>query len=97
MKWFDRWFAKKSREAWENANSVAVKATDISAFPTTRGGVDKDADLNFKIYSATGGYVMEFRRYDRRTDNSNTNLYVIGKEDDIGERVARIVNMEIMK
>lgn len=97
MKWFDRWFEKKCRESWENSGRNAVKAVDSGIYPATRSGIDSESDLSFRIYSATGGHVMEFRRYDRRIDQSQTNLYVIPKEDDIGERVARIVNMEMLK
>jgi hypothetical protein len=95
MKWFDRWFEKKCRESWENPRNV--KAVESGVYPSTHSGVEGESDLHFRIYSATGGHVMEFRKYDRRTDQTQTQLYVIAKEEDIGERVARIVNLEMLK
>ena len=92
MGFFRRKFAEWSQRAWKDANSVNL----VEAMPA-RCEVDADPQMNFKIFGATGGYVLEFRRYDKRTENYNGNLYVIPKEEDVGERVARIVNMEMMK
>ena len=94
MGFFRRKFMEWCKRAWEDSQSEQystkglVRADDY---------VDSEPQLNFKIYSATGGHVMEFRRYDRKTDRSDNQLYVITTDDDMGERIARIVNMEMMK
>lgn len=95
MGFFRRKFMEWSKRAWDDSKSgdysigsIAVKADS---------SVDSEPQLNFKIYAATGGHVMEFRRYDKRTDRYDNQLYVISTDDDMGERVARIVNMEMMK
>lgn len=94
MGFFRRKFMEWSKRAWEDSQSenysgaIAVKSDS---------SVDSDPQLNFKIYGATGGHVMEFRRYDKKTDRYDNQLYVISTDDDMGERVARIVNMEMMK
>lgn len=60
--------------------------------------LDTEPQLNFKIFPATGGYILEFRKYDRKIDRYDNQLYVISKDnEDIGASVARIVNMEMMK
>jgi len=92
MGFFRRKFAEWSRRAWNDTNAV-----DLLTPMPGRCEVDTDPHMNFKIFGATGGYILEFRRYDKRTENYNGNLYVIPKEEDVGERVARIVNMEMMK
>jgi hypothetical protein len=91
MKFIKRLVAKWAREATEE-NNFPVKAVSVSD-----DTLHSDANLNFKVYHATGGYVMEFRRYDRKTDRMDNQIYVISKEEDLGERVARIVNLEMMK
>lgn len=94
MGFFRRKFMEWSKRAWEDskseiyAGSIAVKSDN---------SIDAEPQLNFKIFGAMGGHVMEFRRYDRKTDRYDNQLYVISTDDDIGERVARIVNMEMMK
>jgi hypothetical protein len=90
MGFFRRKFMEWCKHAWDEqyATKGLVRADDY---------VDSEPQLNFKIYSATGGHIMEFRRYDRKTDRSDNQLYVINADDDMGERVARIVNMEMMK
>lgn len=91
MKFIKRLVAKWAREASEDHYPVA-KSVSVS-----EDMLHSDANLNFKVYHATGGYVMEFRRYDRKSDRMDNQIYVISKEEDLGERVSRIVNLEMMK
>lgn len=50
--------------------------------------------MNFTVYAATGGKVIEFRTYDPRTDRSNTSLYVITEKEDLGEELGQIITKE---
>lgn len=49
-----------------------------------------DPVLSFKIYNATGGKVVEFHSYDRKTDRSENALYIITDEEDFGTAVKNI-------
>jgi hypothetical protein len=53
--------------------------------------------LNFKVYSAVGGKVVEFRRYDRHKDRNDTTTYIITNDQDFGERIAKIAMIENLK
>lgn len=53
--------------------------------------------LNFKVYSAVGGKVVEFRRYDRKIDRNDTTTYIITNDQDFGERISKIATMEKLK
>jgi hypothetical protein len=53
--------------------------------------------LNFRVFSAVGGQVVEFRRYDRKTDRSDTSTYIIHKEDDFGDKISKIANLELLR
>lgn len=91
MGFFRRKFMEWSKRAWDESRSVdVVSRSDIHE-------VESIPQLNFKIYGALGGHIMEFRRYNQKNDHWDNQLYVISTDDDIGERVARIVNMEILK
>ena len=53
--------------------------------------------LNFKVYTAVGGKVVEFRRYDRKSDRNDSTTYIITNDQDFGERIAKIATMEKLK
>lgn len=60
-------------------------------------GVEGEPVLNFKVYSAIGGKVVEFRHYDRQKDRSFNQTYIITNDQDFGERIAKIATMESLK
>jgi len=68
-------------------NSLVVSSRDVGADPT----------LQFKIYNAIGGKVVEFSRYDRQKDRNFHDIYIIGKNEDFGEKIAKIAMLESMK
>jgi hypothetical protein len=59
--------------------------------------VNSDPTLQFKVYNAIGGKVVEFSRYDRHKDRHFHDIYIIGKDEDFGERIARIAMLENLK
>jgi hypothetical protein len=101
MNWFKRMVINWVREDWEKAsrqkdcyptpNSLhgitTVSSRDISTDPT----------LQFKVYSAVGGKIVEFSRYNRKTDNSEHAIYIIGKDEDFGEKISKISTLEVLR
>ena len=59
--------------------------------------MSSDPTMRFKVYNARGGKIVEFSRYDRQKDRSENDLYIIGKDEDFGERIAKIAMLESMK
>jgi hypothetical protein len=53
--------------------------------------------LNFTIFSASGGHVVEYRSYDTKSDERINNLHIITSDQDIGERIGQIVTMELLR
>jgi hypothetical protein len=49
------------------------------------------------VYKASGGYVVETRSYDRRKDQNNNSIHVITDEEDLGDRIGKIIMMEALK
>jgi hypothetical protein len=76
-----RWL-KPSRELVLSADSDSVSSDPI---------------LNFRVFSAVGGRVVEFRHYDRKMDRNNTTTYIITNDQDFGERISKIATLEVMK
>jgi len=99
MKWFKRMVCNWVREDWNQTSrdQVAEKQA-INSISTGHGRtVGADPTLQFKIYEAVGGKVVEFSRYDRRTDRHDHCIYVIGKGEDFGEKIAKIATLETLK
>lgn len=61
------------------------------------GEVQAEPTLHFRVYKAVGGHIVEFQRYDTRTDRRDTTLYTINDEQNFGEAIAKISGMEILK
>jgi hypothetical protein len=53
--------------------------------------------IQFTIYNANGGRVVETRRYDRQKDRNHTGLYVITSEKDFGHEIDKIITMEALR
>lgn len=94
MKWFDKWFAKKVKWAWDNAHSqgISVSPTTIRAYD----GLNSNG-LNLTVYKADGGTIVEFRHYDSVKDRNMNSLHVITDNDDFAERLSQIITMEIIR
>jgi hypothetical protein len=99
VKWFDRWFAKKCKHAWESEHNrysdvaVSVKGSNrVSA----SDGLRSDG-IRMTMYHANGGYVLEFEKYDRLVDRMDRDLYVIQDDGDLGGHIARAVSMHLLR
>ena len=100
MNWFKRMVINWVREDWEHARQ---EQTDC--YPTAKLGratvsgrdVNSDPTLQFKIYNAIGGKVVEFSRYDQKADRHHHDIYIIGKQEDFGEKIAKIAMLETLK
>lgn len=61
-------------------------------------GPNFDADpLRIHIYKASGGFVVETRKYDRRKDENNVSMNIITDDKDLGEELGRIITMETLR
>ena len=106
MKWFDRWLARKVRRGLEQEkiyeekqaiNSIKQAASHPRGLIMSDGGLESPADLNFRMYRAYNGYVMEVRHNDRRTDRTVLNIHIIPDGEDLGDHIAKIITLESLK
>lgn len=104
MTWFDRWLYKKVRDMWDNrykyeeAEKELKMATQM-AVPSglQRGHPEGEDRISFELTTAVGGRILNVRRYDPRKDYNDTTTYVIPTGEDVGARVAKILNLELLK
>lgn len=100
-----RWFVKMSREAWEEAvntnapsDIISAKQTRLAISGSHPSNIDQpERAIQFTIYNASGGRVVETRRYDRQKDRHTTGLYVITNDQDFGREIDKIITMEALK
>lgn len=110
MKWFDRWFSKKVRQAWENARQPAEddhaqaklskgKYLNRIGIQAARPVPDRHFEkrgMTFTVYQANGGYAVEYIYYDDKTDENHNRLHIIPADKDLGESIGRIIDYEMM-
>jgi hypothetical protein len=99
------WFKKKViswvKEDWDKVRSDG----NNGLIPMDRHGVTVSSKgrrldqhgMNFTIYSANGGYVMEYNTYDPRTDERNNALHIITSDQDLGQSIAHIITFEMLR
>ena len=106
FKWFDKWFAKKCKEAWENSKNDEAEPAGINlaiGAKVARSSRIRESDdfasepIQFKMYKASGGWAIEFRQYDRKRDTVDTSLYVVNDEQELGNHISKIITMEALK
>ena len=99
-----RWFLKKLMEGAEyekrqNQESISISTLSRSNRISIDGpNIDQpDRAIQFTIYTASGGRVVETRRYDRQKDRNLNGLYVITNDQDFGHEIDKIITMESLK
>jgi hypothetical protein len=100
MNFIKRMIVKWVREDWDKAS----REQDCYPSPKLMGSntvstrdVNSDPTLQFKIYNAVGGKVVEFSRYDRKQDRHHHDIYIIPKDEDFGTKIAKIAMLESLK
>jgi hypothetical protein len=106
MNFFKRMIINWVREDWEKASqsvpedcypSPKMSRGNTISTISGRNHIDSEPTLQFKVYSAVGGKIVEFTRYDRKSDRHDHQVYIIGKDDDFGEKIAKISTLEVLR
>ena len=97
MNWLKKKVIKWVRDDWNEVTKESSVGMIRASRDVEAGMCDSEPVLNFRVFSAVGGQVVEFRRYDRKTDRSDTSTYIIHKDDDFGEKISKIANLEMLK
>lgn len=91
MKWLKRKVKNWLFEEDNYGASKVVSVRDIS------NNVEGEPVLNFRIYSANNGKIIEFSKYDLLKDRTQRSVYVCQPDDDIGEKISKYVNLELLR
>lgn len=99
MKWFNDWFARKCRQAWEDSSP---EATNKGAVIGTNRLVsnpqfEQDGGLNIQVWKAIGGRIVTFSKYDSKLDRSNRTTYIITDDENFEQSLTRIMTLESLR
>lgn len=92
-----QWLKRKLRSWVNDAEGYALdKNMKLS---TVHESIDHDFDepLRFTISKANGGTIISTRRYDRRKDQNQGDIYIITDEQVLSDEIGKIVSMEMLK
>lgn len=92
MKWLKNKVIKWVKEDWDSPQEgCGISSSQNEHRP------DTDPILTFRIYSAVNGQILEFRRWNIKTDHNHSSTYLIPKNEEIGEYVSKCLNLEMLK
>lgn len=100
-----KWF-KKLIYRWAQEGSVYDEQIPCEPLPNkvvgsmgsvVRARTIDQHGLNFSVYSAQGGTIIELRSYDERTDQHSNKLYVVRDDQDLGTELDHIITLEALK
>lgn len=88
-------FLKKLIVKWvDDARDEERGGVLVQSVGSRKGSSMEDIDADcytLRVFPARGGRVVQYHKYDRKTDNSRTSLYVISDSEDLGDAVKNIV------
>jgi hypothetical protein len=97
MNFLQRWFDRMCRESWERAQNMPCNPVRNNLVLHEEPGINSIDGLTIRLYGATGGQIVEFRKYDRNKDRTDCKLYVINAEQNFSEELAKIVSLEMLR
>jgi uncharacterized protein YacL (UPF0231 family) len=87
------WLKQKLRN-WLNSDELIKMSANKAV--TSRESL-RSSGMNFTIYQANGGTIVEINQYDHKTDRNDHNLHIITNDQDLGQGIAHIVTFEMLK
>lgn len=81
---------------WAQNQSDSDAAVQCSPYNTAVSGSSRlsDGGMNFTIYNAVGGKVIQCNTYNASLDKTRTSLYVIGEKEDLANELGQIITVE---
>ena len=100
MKWLDNWIlqrARRIRQSNETIQAIDKLSTGISTNGDRLSIGSNRHRMNFTVYRANGGVLVEVNRYDERRDQHHCELHIVHPDENLGEALGKIVTFESLK
>ena len=90
------WLKRKIRDWIDDAYLEDDYRTEVGKIDQHCVAVEpnfpEDIDsYTLRVWKATGGRCIQYKRYDNKNDRLHSQLYVVSDEEDLGEAVTNIV------
>lgn len=93
MKRFFTWLYRKGRKAHE----ISIKEESDDDEILEDRSLFRTRGIDFTLYRANGGYVIEYHYYDDVKETSYDSLHVVTEDKDLGEAISRILTFESLR
>jgi len=96
MKWLKKVITNWVREDWDNVKEPMANLTSTGRVSLAPPEINSNG-MNFTVYRANGGHIIEHRIYDKRTDRTTNGLHIITDDKDLGEEIGKIITYEQLR
>ena len=101
MKWFDQWFYRQTQRVMNNQHLYENQKQPTALGSQLVAAEDPVADwhdgLNIRLKRVNGGYIVNFRRYDRVKDSHRENIYIITDDSELEKELGKLITLESMR
>lgn len=96
MKWIKNWAMKKYNLV-SSVSDQAMIRDDSQKIAAGNGHLDSEKSINFTIFKADGGHIIQHYSRDHRGTDRSSKLTIVNDNDDLGEVVTRIILLEALR
>ena len=98
MKWLDNWILKRAKHIRNRGETIGSIDRIQSSRIEDSGSIGSSRHrMNFIVYRANGGMMVEINRYDERKDQHHCELHIIHPDENLGDALSKIVAFESLK
>ena len=91
------WLRNKLHSFMFPQDSLVESRASTKNSAVSRGRTLDSRGMSFTIHQASGGHVLEYSSYDEKTDRHNHNLHIIPSDQDMGQGIAHIITLEMLR
>lgn len=91
-----KWLKRKLRNWLNTDETMETVNWNSTKLVSNSDGLHGDP-IKLSIYNASGGTIVETRKYDPAKDRNNSQLYIVTPDEDMGAAISRIITMEILR
>jgi len=95
MNWIRKKVIAWVREDWDEANRFSGRQGSLAV---AEDSDTMDDPIRFELQGVVGGHLLKVRQpYNHKIDKTPSTTYIIQSGEDIGARISKIVNLELLK
>ena len=96
MKFIWHYIRRKIRDV-DDSPELNMKLSSKYGTVSVSSDSDWGDGLNIQVHSAHGGKIVTFRKYDRKTDRNNNNVYLIPDDKEFERELGKLITLESMR